>query len=239
MWKCKTSVSFLLLAILPGILLVWTACTDDYRGEVEGVVTFTEPSIYPDPTPLPLPDAEVIALSLKNGREVSAFTDENGYYHLWDVQYGLNELRVVKDGYFITEPAASCGDCYYADVMRSTSTELDILMTRIAETVPASLLVEVVDPNYLPIRKATVDLYQRYKDDYGFTEFYDTYLQTLYTNDAGKIAFVEFDTISELQLEYFMINVAARHFQNSSHTVLLSFFEPTTKVTIVLQPADE
>lgn len=95
-----------------------------------------------------------------DGGEQFTFTDINGRYSFQDVPEGLNQVRIIKEGYNTDPGTCNTAWCKFADVVEGETLTLDFVsLNFIGRTAQPAFHVRMVDDRG-PVRGATVDLYR-------------------------------------------------------------------------------
>lgn len=127
------------------LLFICSGC-EDFYGSVEGIVTDEE-------TGDPIPNAKMLIVSSKDSTMFFATTDENGYYLIDGARFGLNQLRVWKDGYR--------NDKKVADILDGATIQIDFELEEVKIKTTINITVTITDRvTGFPIDNATVDLYK-------------------------------------------------------------------------------
>ncbi|MBN2057160.1 carboxypeptidase regulatory-like domain-containing protein [bacterium] len=216
----------ILLALL--LLVMAGGCTEDFRGTIDGQVRASEFPAFGPVTPLPVPDVLITAESLKTGRTVESYTGTDGYYELHDVQFGLNEMRIYKEGYDVIER--------YADVEKDQTTTVNFLTRREPNSTDVNAKFLVLSEDGRPVADAVLDLFELAKGEYSGTDTLELYLETAYTNEQGKAVMLEVSEVDEFRLKSFLVKVAAVGYYNTENRFVLAYGKSNVNVTVVLEP---
>lgn len=140
---------------------------DDLRGSIEGRVLLKN-------TEIPVKDVEIHIESLRDSSYFTVYTDEDGYYYLDDVHFGVNKIEFSKDRYRSLVK--------YADIRADDTFELDVEIRADLPNKRIYNAVVVIDSETSQrINKAIVDVYKyidRDPDDdvNGYWDYYTTVL---------------------------------------------------------------
>jgi hypothetical protein len=228
--RSRAAQGLLALALLlPGALLL-SACTDSYRGSLRGNVQSEEYTISGTPIPFPVAGAFVNAHSMKDSKDYTTETDENGDYYFPDLPFGLCEVLVSKEGFTPEEK--------YADIENQTTTVLDFKLPMIPEEYTLNLGLLVLDDQGAPVSGATVDVYRRTFHDYGFTDHIDAHLKTGITDENGRLFMIGFDHLLKYQVGVYRIDVVARGFHDAQKVFAVSYDATNLDLTVTLEPVD-
>lgn len=220
--KRQTATLLIVTALLFSIL----GCTDDYRGNVRGRIEDIKPSYFGQETPVPLADVYVYARSLKNDRIVETFSNENGEYYLEDVQFGLNKIKLEKDQY---ESMTR-----YVDVEQDQTKEMNFVMRYIPENSTVSVKVSVNGVSGEPVANALVDIFERAKGDYGFTDYIDVLIASEYTDENGELYLLTLDSVLEKRVNIYRFRATARGYAETEKVLALAYGRSNAAVEIVM-----
>jgi len=127
------------------LLFICSGC-EDFYGSVEGIITDEE-------TGDPISNAKMLIVSSKDSTMLFTTTDENGYYLIDGARFGMNQLRVWKDGYK--------NDKKVADILDGAAIQIDFELETIEIKTTINIVVNVINQvTGLPLDNATVDLYK-------------------------------------------------------------------------------
>lgn len=158
-------MAFILSALLGGCYNLG----EDLRGDLEGTIKLRN-------TEKTIGNVEITVESLWDSSYFVIYSDDEGYFSLDDVHFGVNKIVFTKKNYYVLTR--------YADIRADDTFLLNVEMKEYSPAISIFTLIEVIDSTTsMPVENAIVDVYVR-RDDI-FWDFYSS----KYTDVEGKAIF--------------------------------------------------